>query len=119
MDSLVAAGSWEFIPIFPVLSRRIEIFVGPRSSNIAGIARSVDFSRAEMDLKSAHAKRRPGRGSDLRRVIGECAQVVAEERSRACELHARELHSVAGISGEADCNFFEILEGFSHTGNES
>ncbi|WP_160331090.1 hypothetical protein [Bradyrhizobium macuxiense] len=38
MNSLMEAGSWEFIPIFPVLSRGIEIFASRRGSNIRDIA---------------------------------------------------------------------------------
>src|SRR5687767_15763278 len=37
MNSLIEAGSWEFIPIFPVLSRGIEIFDGASGSNIGNI----------------------------------------------------------------------------------
>ena len=59
MNSLIEAGSWEFIPIFPVLSRGIEIFDGASGSNIGNIAGSIAMGIApeRLDMLTALARK--------------------------------------------------------------
>ena len=62
-----------------------------------------------MNLEAAHAEERSGRCADFRGVIGEGAQVVSEESRRTGELHASQLHAVAGVSGEPDRYVVKVL----------
>ena len=60
--------------------------------------------------KPRHAGQRAGRRADLRREVGQRADVVAEDRGRPGELGPGQLHPVAGIAGEADGDPLEFLD---------
>ena len=53
---------------------------------------------------------RAGGGPDLRREVGERADVVAEDGGGPGELGAGELHAVAGVAGEPDGDAIELLD---------
>uniref|UniRef100_UPI0013DD559C hypothetical protein n=1 Tax=Serratia marcescens TaxID=615 RepID=UPI0013DD559C len=59
MNSSIEAGSWEFIPIFPVLSRGIEIFGDHRGGNIGELAGSLAMGIApeRLDMLTALARK--------------------------------------------------------------
>ena len=78
---------------------------------VAFISRGIDFVRSDMHLESGYAGQRTLRGSDVCRIVGESADVVSH-RSRNCRKDvAGELHTVAGVSGEAD---YHLLQFFDH-----
>ena len=59
---------------------------------------------------------RAGRRADLRREVRERRDVVAEQRGRARELGAGELHAVAGIACETDHDGVESFYGAAVAG---
>ena len=52
---------------------------------------------------------RAGRRPDLGRELGQRGEVVAEQRARAGEAIAGQLHAVAGVAGEADDDPVELV----------
>ena len=61
-----------------------------------------DVVVGDVDLEGRHAGDGAGGSPDLGREVGQGGQVVAEQRRRAGEPVAGELHAVAGVAGEAD-----------------
>ena len=64
-----------------------------------------------MYLKAGYTGQRPLRGTNICRIIGECTDVIPY-----CCRHVREdvtgqLHTVAGIAGEA---YYHLLQFFNH-----
>src|SRR5215813_10733139 len=55
-----------------------------------------------MELVAADARKRPGRGANFGREVGEGGNVIPVKRDRIRELAAGDLHAVARVSGEAD-----------------
>src|SRR5581483_4955010 len=60
-----------------------------------------DVVVGDVDLEGRHAGHRPGRGPDLRRVVRQGGEVVAEEGARRGEPVTGELHPVAGVARQA------------------
>ena len=75
------------------------------------VAGRVDLRRREADLEAGHAGQGAGRGADLGRVVGQRADVVAEDCGRARELRAGQLHAIARVARETDGYPFELLDG--------
>src|SRR5581483_11151506 len=74
------------------------------------VTRSEYRLAGEVQLKAADAGQGPGRGANLRWKIRQGRDVVAGQRGLGGKLHARQLHSVAGVAGEAD---YELRPGFN------
>src|SRR5207302_1734871 len=70
----------------------------------------VDVAAGEVDLVAGNAGERAGGSPDLGREVRQRADVVAEDRRRVGELSAGELHTVAGVTAEADGNVVNLLD---------
>ena len=70
--------------------------------HVGRIAGRMDFVVGETELKAAHAAQRTGRGTDLRRVIGQRADGQPRHRGDVRELAADDLHAVARVARKAD-----------------
>ena len=81
-----------------------------RHEDVRLVARRVDLGRREADLEARDPGQRAGRRPDLRREVGQGADVVAEDRGRPGELGPGQLHPVAGIAGEADGDALQFLD---------
>src|SRR5215813_6037247 len=70
----------------------------------------------KIQLKAAHAGKTAGRGANFSRKIRQGRNVVADDCRSVGELRPSQLHTVAGIAGEANRNrieFFQMLvDGF-------
>src|SRR5205085_10054645 len=55
----------------------------------------------EVELEAGDAGQASGGGANLGGEVGQGRDVVPDDGRRVCELRARELHAVAGVSGEA------------------
>ena len=73
-----------------------------RDEHARGVARSGDLVVGDVDLERRDAGQGAGRSTDLGGKLGERRQVVAEQRARAREPVASELHAVARVAGESD-----------------
>ena len=73
-----------------------------RHQHVRLITRRGDRVVRDVHLEAGHAVHRAGRGTDLGGELGERRQVVAVRRADRGETVARQLHAVAGVSGEAD-----------------
>ena len=77
-------------------SRRVH-----RDQNVGGVAGGENVVVGEVQLESTDARQRALRGTDLRREVGQCGQVVAARRGFPGETVAGQLHAVAGVTGES------------------
>ena len=79
------------------------------ATSTLGASPGVRMSWSEMwTWKAETPARVPGRRPDLGREVGEGGRVVAEERADRGELGARQLHAVAGVTGEPDDDPVEL-----------
>ena len=69
-----------------------------------------DRKGGEVQLESADARQRPGRGADLGRKVRERREVIAGERRLGRELHAGDLHAVARVTREPDDDGVAFLD---------
>ena len=58
-----------------------------------------------MNLESADAGKRAGRGANLGGEVGERGQIIPVKSGCIRELAAGDLHSVAGVTAETDAGF--------------
>jgi hypothetical protein len=72
-----------------------------------------DVARGEVDLEGRDAVRGARGSAYLRGEVRERGEVVPHDRGRIREPAARELHPIAGISGEADDNAVQLLDCFA------
>ncbi len=82
--------------------------------HVRAVARGEDVAGGEVDLEGRDAGQRAGGGADLGREIRQRREVVAEHRRRVGEPAARELHPVAGVSGEANDDALAFLDRLLH-----
>ncbi len=73
------------------------------------VAGRVHIVRREMDLKSADARQRSGRGANFGREIGQRREIVAVKRDGIGELASGDLHAVAGVAAKTDHSFFDYF----------
>jgi hypothetical protein len=73
-----------------------------RHQRVRFIARGEHRLAAEVDLEGGNAGDGADRGADLRRIVREGGDGVGHGDAGVGESFADDLHSVAGISGEAD-----------------
>ena len=85
-----------------------------RHQDIGVIARREDVARGEVDLEGRDAGQRSRRRPDLGREVRQRGQVVADDRGGVREPATGQLHSVAGVPGEADDDAFELLDLLGH-----
>ncbi len=81
-----------------------------RDEHVRLVAGGVDVVAGEADLEGADAGQRALGRADLGWNVRDRADVVAEDSGRLGELRARELHAVAGVTGEADGYAVDILD---------
>ncbi len=81
--------------------------------HVGGVAVGGDVMVGDVDLEGRDAGDGARRCADLRRVLGQGHQVVAEHGAGAGEPITGELHPVAGVTGEADDDPVEV---FGHLG---
>ena len=82
-------------------------FIATRTSGASpGVWMSLE---REVDLEPGDAGPRPGGRADLRREVGQRGEVVADHRGGVRELVARDLHAVAGVTGETDHDLLLLL----------
>ena len=63
----------------------------------------------DVHLEGRDTTERSRWSTDLRRVVGKCCEVVAEQRARGGEPITRQLHAIAGVAGKPDHNPVELL----------
>ena len=83
-----------------------------RHQNVRLIARRANVVVGKIQLKTADARQAARWRANLSRKIGQRRDVVPHNRRRVRELRAGQLHTVARISGEANCygvQFFELF----------
>ena len=107
----VAGGEFAFVgDDQAAVAQRLDVHLQRRrvhgDENVGLVAGGVDRAAAEIDLEGGDAEGRALRRADFRREIGKCGEVVAGERGRERELSARQLHTVAAITREADDDGF-------------
>src|SRR5207245_629065 len=69
-----------------------------------------DRKGGEVQLESADARQRPGRGADLGRKVRKGREVIAGERGLGRELHTGDLHAVARVTREPDDDGVAFLD---------
>ena len=77
--------------------------------HVRRVTRREDLAARELELKAGDAGEASSWGTDLRREVRECRDVVPRNRGRPGELGPGELHSVTGVAHEADDDRFELL----------
>jgi hypothetical protein len=65
----------------------------------------------EIDLKGGDTESGPHGSTDFRRKIRESGKIMAGQRRRQRELATGQLHSIAGIAGEANNDGFQFPVG--------
>ena len=80
-----------------------------RHENVGLVTGRVDLTRGEADLEAGDAGQAAGRRADFRWEVGQGADVVAKNGSRASELRPGQLHPVAGVAGETDGDPVQLL----------
>src|SRR5262249_15812924 len=80
------------------------------------VARSENPLTGKIQLKATDAGQGPRRGANLRWKIGQGRDVVARHRGLGGELHAGQLHAVAGVAGETDYKLGAALDRFMLAG---
>ena len=80
-----------------------------RDEHVGPVARGEDVVVGDLDLEGRDAGQRALRGADLGGIIRLGRQVVAEKRGLRGEPVTGQLHAVAGVTGEADDDFFQAL----------
>ena len=80
-----------------------------RHEDVGLVTGRVDLTRGEADLEAGHAGQAAGRRADFRWEVGQGADVVAKNGSRASELRPGQLHPVAGVAGETDGDPVQLL----------
>ena len=85
-----------------------------RHEHVWVVARSEDVVVGEVDLEAGDAGERAGGRADLGGKVGERREIVAQHRRLACEAAAGQLHTVAGVAGEADDHLVELLYWLRH-----
>jgi hypothetical protein len=83
-----------------------------RHQDVGRIARREHVAAGEVQLEAADARQRAGRGANLGWKVGQGAQVVADQRRLVGEVHARELHAVTRVTGEANDDLIAFLDLF-------
>ncbi len=76
--------------------------------HVRGVARRHDVVVGEVQLEGADAGEGARGGADLGGEVGQRRQVVAEGRRLAGEAVARQLHAVAGVTGQPDDHAVEF-----------
>ncbi len=76
------------------------------------VAGRADVLRGKVQLEAGDAGQTSGGGANLGGEIRQRRDVVAEDGGGVGELRARELHAVAGVSGEADGDGLDFLKMF-------
>jgi hypothetical protein len=72
----------------------------------------MDVARREADLEARDARKRAGGGANLRWIVRERRDIVAEEGGGGGELTAGELHPIARIAGESNRDSVELGDVF-------
>ena len=72
------------------------------NENVDRVAGRVNFVGREMKLVATDSGERTRRGAYFGGEVGECGDIVAVKGDGIGELAAGDLHTVAGVSGEAD-----------------
>jgi hypothetical protein len=78
---------------------------------------SPGVKTSRLDLESGNAGQGPRGRADFCRKVRQRAEIVSRKRRLIGELHAGDLHSVAGITREADDDRFAIFDRFQDTGS--
>ena len=73
-----------------------------RDEHVRRVAGRDDVVVGDVHLERRHPGDGPRRGADLRRVVGQGGEVVAEDGAGVGEPIAGDLHPVAGVAGEPD-----------------
>src|SRR5436853_6831601 len=63
-------------------------------------------------FKAADAWQTARGGANLSRKVGQCRDVVANNRRRVGKLRTRQLHAVTRVSGEANCYCVQLFNWF-------
>jgi len=83
-----------------------------RHQAVETVARRVHALAAELQLEAGDAEQRAGRGADLGGEVRQRGDVIARPRRLGGELLARQLHAIAGVSGEADHGALKLAPRF-------
>jgi hypothetical protein len=78
--------------------------------DVGRVARRADVVHAEVELESGNAGKRSRGRSDLGRKVRKGTDVVSDDRRRVGELGSRDLHAVARVSREADCDGLDLFD---------
>ena len=81
-----------------------------RNEDVGRVPRGEDVVIGEMELEPRDAGKRPGRRPDLGGEVWEGRQVVAQHGGLVRELAPGQLHTVTGVSGEADDHGLELFD---------
>ena len=84
-----------------------------RHEHVEVVARREDLAAGEVQLEAGDAGERARGGADLGGEVGQGAEIVAGQRGLVGELHAGDLHAVAGVAGEADDDGISFLSSVS------
>ena len=80
-----------------------------RHEHVWGVAVRRDLVVRDVDLKRRHASERARWCPDLRWIVREGRQVVAQDRAGCREPVASQLHAITGVTGEADDHPVDLL----------
>ena len=77
--------------------------------HIALVARRIYLARTDVYLETRNARERSLRGTDVSGVVGESGNAVTNGGTDRREDVSSELHTVAGVTREADYNLVQLL----------
>ena len=69
----------------------------------------VNLASADVNLEAAHTRQRTLRGADVCGIVWECRDAVTNGGTDRREDVSGQLHTVAGVTREADHNLIQLL----------